>query len=215
MKREAWIMILIVAVVVIGGIVLINVGNQAQLAPVKNAEALARGHSARIGSTEAKVTVVEFGDFQCPACLAAEPIVQQVLERYKDNPQFSFVYRNFPLASIHKNAMLAAEVSLAAKAHGKFWEMHDAFFVTQDEWATSDNSIDLFLGYAGELGLDVNKIRASVEAHEFLSEIEADLADGETLGVPGTPTFFINDMRQQSTPSFTDFVQLIETELSK
>src|SRR3989338_3803435 len=174
MKREAWIMILIVAVVVIGGIVLINVGNQAQLAPVKNAEALARGHSARIGSTEAKVTVVEFGDFQCPACLAAEPIVQQVLERYKDNPQFSFVYRNFPLTSI-----------------------------------------DLFLGYAGELGLDVNQIRASVEAHEFLSEIEADMADGETLGVPGTPTFFINDMRQQSTPSFTDFVQLIETELSK
>ena len=208
-------MIVIVAVIVVGGIVLINIGNNAANAPVENTDTLARPENARIGPADAKVTVVEFGDFQCPACRAAEPIVQQVLSRYKDNPNFSFVYRNFPLTSIHKNALLASEISLAAKAQGKFWEMHDRLYVTQDQWATSDNALDMFLGYAGEPGLDVNEMRSSVEAQEFTSEIQTDVDDGAVLRVPGTPTFFVNGMRQQSTPTFAEFTELIETELQK
>src|SRR5690606_29220292 len=113
---------------------------------------LIREHNTMTGSLDAKVTVVEFGDMQCPACASAHPVVKQIINEYGDNPDFNFVFRHFPLSSIHPHAQISAEAVEAAGDQGKFWEMHDLLFTRQSEWASGGNPLDKFVAYAGELG---------------------------------------------------------------
>jgi protein-disulfide isomerase len=147
------------------------------------------------GSAQPKVTLVEFADFECPACGAAFPVVKQVVAKYQND--LRYVFRHFPLDQ-HKNARLAAQAAEAAGAQGKFWEMHDLLFQNQ-----STLSPDVINGLGIELKLDMEKFTQEVTAEAYKAKIEKDLTDGQTLGVNSTPTFYLNG-KKLSLFSFTD-----------
>lgn len=202
-------------IILIGGVFLVSItspkssGGDSQKADEK---LLVRDNSHKIGTSSASVTVVEFGDFQCPACGASHPIVKQILNDYKD--KITFVYRHFPLP-VHKNAKPAAEAAEAAGAQAKFWEMFDLLFENQTKWAESDNPEDLFLKYAKELKLDMNKFKSDIQKNAFEDRIRQDQSDGNKLNINSTPTFFINRKMYAGTLSYNEFKSKIEQELRK
>lgn len=161
------------------------------------------------GAKDGKVTLVEFGDFQCPACAAFEPIVRQVMADNKDTVKFSF--RHFPLTQIHKNALLAAKASEAAGLQGKFWEMHDILYDKQDEWGEALNAREFIMIYANTLKLDAKKFTTDLESKVLEDKILAEFREGMKLGVQGTPTFFLNGKKIEDTPrNLADFNKLIK-----
>lgn len=163
----------------------------------------------------AKVTVVEFGDFQCPACAQALPAVDQMLKQYQNNKDFNFVFRQFPLNDLHPYAQLAAEASEAAGAQGKFWPMYDEIYKNQPAWAASASApVAAFVSYAQGLGLDVNKFQADLTAHVYAARVSADLKDGNAAKVDATPTFFVNGQRFVGIPS-SDFQNAISAALKQ
>ncbi len=139
---------------------------------------------------EGSITLVEFSDFQCPACLSIQAPLKQILAKYEGKVQF--VYRHFPLSSIHKNAQMAAQVSEAAHQQGKFFEMHDKLFETQASWQGLSDPKDTFKGYAKELGMDENKFATDLESQSTKDVINTDLLATTRYRLTGTPTFFIN-----------------------
>lgn len=179
---------------------------------VADPKILVREDSYKIASDSAKVTVVEFSDFQCPACQAAQPVVKQVLTDYQG--RINFIYRHFPLTQ-HKNAFAAALASEAAGEQGKFWEMHDKLFDTQENWELSDKPTEVFEGYAQELELDIDKFRADRDSRELSDKIKRDTGDALALGVNSTPTFFINGIKTPGVLSYSDFKSKLDSELAK
>ena len=141
-----------------------------------------------IGSPTAPVTLVEYGDYECPHCGRAHPIVKEVLRALGDEIQF--VYRHFPLARIHPHAEPAAETAEAAGQFGKFWEMHDLLFEHQDALEGED-----LIAYAEALGINGAAAARALMTGQFREKVRADFASGVRSGVNGTPTFFINGMR--------------------
>jgi protein-disulfide isomerase len=160
------------------------------------------------GAKDGKVTLVEFGDFQCPACAAYEPIVRQVLEDNKNIVKFT--YRHFPLTQIHKNALLAAKATEAAALQGKFWEMHDILYSKQGEWGNSLNARDFMMTYATTIGVSVEKFAADLESKSIEEKILAEYREGVRLGVQGTPTFFINGKKMEGPKDLASFNKLIK-----
>lgn len=203
--------------IVIGGAVFLSKSNpqqsQAVDTPSVETTTLVTDSSNKIGPADAKVTVVEFSDFQCPGCAAAYPALEQAIEQYKD--KVLFVYRHFPLETIHKNAQLASLSAEAAGAQNKFWEMSDMLFVNQEKWSNESNAKDIFISYAKELQLDEEKFTQDLENNELSDKINNDYSDGLKAGVNSTPTFFINGVRYPAVFSFEELKQIIETELNK
>lgn len=159
---------------------------------------LLEGATHTFGPEEAQVTVVEFSDFQCPACKASEPVVAQLKNNYGDTVKF--VYRHFPLDSIHPNARLAAQASEAAADQGKFWEYHDLLFAEQEKWAgiaDKQQLLDTFGAYAEQLQIDKASFLEKIEAQEVVERVTSDAALGNALQVNSTPTFYVNG--QQTT----------------
>jgi protein-disulfide isomerase len=140
------------------------------------------------GSAEAPVTLLEYGDYECPYCGKAYPLVKQVQEALGDRLRFAF--RNFPLNTVHPHASIAAQAAEAAGAQGKFWEMHDLLFEHQDDLADAD-----LVQYALKLGLEVYRFEADLSSEAFAARVREDFRSGVRSGVNGTPTFFINDVR--------------------
>ena len=140
------------------------------------------------GNKSAKVTLVEYGDYQCPDCLQAFPIMIDIQEYMGD--KMRLVFRNFPLSTVHPDAEYAAEAAEAAGAQGKFWEMHDFLFEHQSEL----ENVPL-LEYAAEIGLDTDRFERDLETHVFAARVREDFQSGVKSGVNGTPTFFINGFR--------------------
>ncbi|MDQ3997587.1 MAG: Na+/H+ antiporter NhaA [Gemmatimonadota bacterium] len=140
------------------------------------------------GPADASVTLVEYGDYECPHCASAAGVIGDLLERFGGN--LRFVFRHIPLSDVHPNANLAAEAAEAAGAQGKFWEMHDVLLARQDHLQLSD-----LIRYATELGLDVDAFRTDLDASRFAPRVARDVTSAELAGVTGTPTFFINDRR--------------------
>lgn len=164
------------------------------------------------GNPDAQVTIVEFSDFECPACKATTPLVEQVFRQYEDSVQL--VYRHLPLDSIHFNARTAAQAAEVAYTEGAFWEMHDFLFDTQQEWSkiTDDSDlIEFFTVEAEELGIDKAVFLEKMESDAIKDAVSADVAQATTLGVQATPTFFVNGVQ---TPA-QDLAQAIEAELAK
>jgi protein-disulfide isomerase len=148
---------------------------------------IAQGDAPAFGPADAKVTIVEFSDFQCPFCSRAATATKQVKEKYGDKVRF--VFRQFPL-SFHKDAHLAAQASLAANAQGKFWEYHDKLFENQK--ALDRASLEK---YAQELGLNMAEFKKALDEKTYADEVDADFKLGEEIGVDGTPTMFLNGKR--------------------
>jgi protein-disulfide isomerase len=145
------------------------------------------------------VTLVEFSDFQCPACSAVQPMLTQLLTKYQG--KVKFVYRYFPLVSIHKNAQMSAQAAEAAGLQGKFWEMHDKLFITQTAWEGIADPKEIFVGYARDLGLDTTKFATDLVSAPVVDEVNADSAAATRYNLQGTPTFFVNGVN-------TDFAQI-------
>ncbi len=159
------------------------------------------------GASAGTVTLVEFADFQCPACAAYEPLVRKAVE---DNPTIlKVVFRHFPLTAIHSNALLAAKASEAAGLQGKFWEMHDILFDNQKDWANTLSARSLFIEYAKSLSLDEKKFESDINSKAIEEKILAEYQEGVKLGVQGTPTFFINGEKIESPRSIEAFNKLI------
>jgi protein-disulfide isomerase len=146
------------------------------------------------GNKSAKVTLIEYADFQCPSCAAAYPVLNNLKEKYKEDVQF--VFRNFPLISIHPNAFSAARAAEAASKQDKFWEMHDKLFETQNLWGQiSTNQQTTFEGYAKELGLNLEQFRADYSSEDVANKINRDASSGSQFSVQGTPTFILNGQK--------------------
>jgi protein-disulfide isomerase len=140
------------------------------------------------GPAEAPVTLVEYGDFECPYCGLAYPIVKQLERRGGD--KLRVVFRNFPLSNMHPHAAGAAEAAEAAGAQGKFWEMHDLLFEHQDRLERPDLE-----AYAERIGLDMVRFRKELDTHAMAERVREDFRSGIRSGVNGTPSFFINGRR--------------------
>lgn len=177
--------------------------------PVDN-KVLVRSDSNKAAVPNAKVTLVEFGDFQCPACGAAHPIVTQILQEYKG--KVNFVFRNYPLP-MHPNAMIAAEAAEASGAQGKYFDMYNALYSNQKEWSDSKKPLDIFLKYANTIGLDKDKFQKDVESKRFEAKIKKDVADGDAVSVQATPTFFINGVKQTGGLPYDEFKAKIDLAL--
>jgi protein-disulfide isomerase len=141
-----------------------------------------------IGPETAKVTVVEYGDYECPYCGAAHPVTKALQQALGD--ELRFAYRHFPLSQIHPHSYQAAEAAEAAGAQDRFWEMHDMLFENQRRLSTQD-----LLAYAGALGLELEPFAADLAEHRHAPKIREDFLSGVRSGVNGTPTFFINGVR--------------------
>lgn len=141
-----------------------------------------------LGPATAPVTLVEYGDYECPHCGRAHPIVNALLEHLGD--QLRFVFRHFPLATIHPHAQNAAEAAEAAGAQGQFWEMHDVLFENQD--VLDDEAL---VQYAVALGLDPRRFIGELGNHVHTPRVREDFLSGARSGVNGTPTFFVNGVR--------------------
>ena len=146
----------------------------------------ARDHAQ--GPADAPVTLVEYGDYECPHCGRAYPIVKEVQRRL--GAKLRFVFRNFPLNESHPHAQHAAEAAEAAGALGQFWEMHDALF--EHQRALDDAHL---VGYATRLGLDAGTFEQALQTHQHKARVREDFISGVRSGVNGTPTFFINGVR--------------------
>ncbi len=145
------------------------------------------------GPEEAPVTIVEFSDFQCPACRSVQPLVESILQNYPN--QVRLVYRHFPLTSIHPNAPLAAQAAEAAAEDGKFYEYHDLLFARQEEWSEigSQDELKERLGaYAEELSIDKASFLEKIESDHIKALVAEDVTAGSQLNVQATPTFYVN-----------------------
>lgn len=157
---------------------------------------------------QARVTVVEFVDYQCPYCQEAAPIVRSLMLKYQD--QVRFVIRDFPLPSLHDRAFDAAEAAGCAEEQGKFWPMHDWLYANQDKLTRP-----AFDQAARSLGLDQTTFDACLDSHRRLAEIRQDQADGNRAGVVGTPTFFLDGHRLEGVIPSETFEKLIAAELAR
>jgi protein-disulfide isomerase len=163
------------------------------------------GTSPSLGPKDAKITIVEFSDYQCPFCSQAEPLIAQVMEAYPK--QVQRVYKQFPLTSIHPNAMPASKAAIAAGKQGKFWEMHEKLFANARE-LTADN----FKKWAGELKLDVAQFEKDMASPEVQTAVDTEMREARAADVTGTPTIFVNGKRLQQR-SFEGFKAAIDSEL--
>ncbi|OGZ32769.1 MAG: hypothetical protein A3H02_02030 [Candidatus Niyogibacteria bacterium RIFCSPLOWO2_12_FULL_41_13] len=161
------------------------------------------------GKKEAKNTLIEYSDFQCPACGLYYPLLKQLSREFGEN--MMFVYRHFPLQQ-HKNAKPAAYASEAAGKQDKFWEMHDLIFENQDEWSakSDDKAKEIFIKYAGSLNLNIEKFKNDLNLEEINKKVESDFQSGLKLKVNATPTFFLNGEKLQNPRSYDELKNIIQ-----
>jgi protein-disulfide isomerase len=157
------------------------------------------------GEAHAPITLLEYGDYECPHCGLAHPIVKRVLLYFGE--RLRFVFRNFPLKEIHPNAEAAAETAEYAAAKERFWEMHDGIFENQGAIG-----LPLFFELAERLDLSVPDLRTALANQEYVPRVREDFRGGVRSGVNGTPTFFINGRRHDGPTEFEDLVEAIERE---
>ena len=179
--------------------------------PIKNTNALIHPDSPEINA-HSKVTLVEFGDFECPACGAEYPVVTQLLQNYKG--KINFVFRNFPLPQ-HVNAPEAAEAAEAAKAQGNFFGMFNLLYSNQNTWADAKDPTSYFITYAKALHLNLNKFESDVKNKAYAKIIQQDINDGYAVGVDATPTFYLNGVPFQGVLPYSDFQTAINKDLQK
>jgi protein-disulfide isomerase len=159
------------------------------------------------GNASSTVTLVEYSDFQCPACRAYAGMIKQLEGEF--GGKIAFIYRNFPLYQIHPNADLAARAAESAGRQGKFWEMHDVLFDRQDVWAKLLNPTGKFVEYATELGLNAEQFKKDIENEEIAKSIADDYQSGTKIGVTGTPTFVFNGVKIPRNPDSIDAFRAI------
>lgn len=160
-------------------------------------------YAPTLGNPSADITIVEFSDFSCPFCKASFSSIRRLLETYPD--RIHFVYRHFPLESIHPNAKLYSHASMCANEQGKFWELHDKLFQEQDS-VTPEALVEI----ARSIGIDSNKFLSCQSSGRWYDEIEQDLADAIQLGGRGTPTWSVNGQLVQGVISYENWELILD-----
>jgi protein-disulfide isomerase len=173
--------------------------------PIFRADVVTAGAYGK-GPTRAPIELVEFSDFHCPFCRRVEPTVEQVLKKY--DGKIRFVYKDFPLDSLHPQARAAAEAARCAGEQGKYWEFHGKVYE-----GPADASASTMLVYANDIGLDVGKFEACRSTRKYQTQVQADVAEGTKLGVNGTPGFFINGRFLSGAQPLEAFSKIIDEEL--
>lgn len=198
MSKKAWIIFVAICVVVLGALVYSSNSKRVDVGSV-DSNSIIKGTADNgniadhvFGKADSKVMLVEYGDYQCPGCASAYPVAKSLSEKYKD--QLAFVFRNFPLTSIHPNAKAAAGAAEAAGLQGKFWEMHDQLYESQDSWKSLNSSTrgEYFKNIALKLGVDGNKYDTAYTSKDVSNKIAFDMELGKKVKVSGTPTFYLN-----------------------
>jgi protein-disulfide isomerase len=195
MDKTKWIIFTLIVVAFFGGIVWISKQNEANSSFNGDANKVIQEGAIpdhTYGVKEQKVTFIEYGDYQCPGCGSMYEPVKAMVEQYKG--KVTFVFRNLPLTNIHPNALAAATAAEAAGLQGKFWEMHDALYQSQDAWkdASVTQREGVFTGYASQLGLNVDQFKKDLTDQKVIDKINRDRSTARKLGVDSTPTFVLN-----------------------
>jgi len=172
---------------------------------------LATPKSRQTGDPRAKVTIVEYSDFQCPSCASVDPTVHKYLELYKG--KIRLIYKYYPLPRIHENAMTSAHAAECAASQDHFWPYHDRLFETQLSWAKLQDPATSFMAIAEEVHLDIQKFQACYADPSPLKIIEADSQEAQAHQITSTPTFFIGDDRLVGSVVVTDGARAIEKAL--
>ncbi len=214
MKTETKILIGVLIfslLLMFGAVMLLNRPNK----PTASSQILQIDYSKgqKIGSDSAKVKLIEFSDFQCPACLAYEPTVKTIVDENKANPDFQYIYRHFPLKQ-HVHSREAANLAEYAASQNKFWQMHDKLFETQEKWAILPEVGDYFADLGKQVGLDEVGVREAVKNSLFNAQINEDIAEGGRLGLQATPTFYLNG-RVLNLKSVADLKVEVDAQLKK
>lgn len=203
--RNTVVFLIVVAGLVFGGLRLL--GSKPQALVEVSPEDWVKGEDL------AQVTLIEYSDFQCPACAAYYPLINQIKDDFGDN--LKLVYRHFPLTSIHKNALVSAQAAEAAGLQGKFWEMHNALFEHQADWSELDDPTSKFIEYATNLELDIEKFANDLASDEVNQKVKDDLDSALDLKINATPTFFMNGKRITNPKNYDAFKSLIEKEINE
>ena len=215
MSKEAKILTAVLVIVVGAMIGLFALANKSDNTPAPKGDKtkIIRDNSHKTGS--GSVQLVEFGDYQCPACGAAYPNIKQIMKDY--DGKVTLYFRNFPLTQIHQNAMMGAEAAEAAGAQGKYWQMHDALYDNQKEWGelNGTEAEDKVLGYAKGLGLDTDKMKSDIDNEKYKQVIQQDMADGNALGINATPTLYVNGTQVQGGYDYNTIKAAIDSALKK
>lgn len=164
------------------------------------------------GPKNAKATLIEYSDFQCPTCGLYYPLVKQLTQAYKG--RVNFVYRMFPLENVHKNAFVAGQAAYSAQLQGKFAQMEDQLFTKQSEWSDLPDPKQKFVEYAKQAGLDTAKFEADFDSDAVKKEVSRQRDGAISIGVQGTPTFFLNGKMLSNPQGYDDFKKLIDQALS-
>jgi protein-disulfide isomerase len=174
---------------------------------------LATPKTRQLGDPHARLVIVEYSDFQCPACARVQPTVHSFLELYKGRVRFAFKY--YPLTQIHKNAINSAHAAQCATEQNQFWPYQDRLFDTQKQWETLANPTTNYLAIAQEVHLDLDRFTRCYEDPSSLGPIAQDQAEGKQRGIYSTPTFIIGDQRLVGNVFISDGARAIEKALRK
>jgi protein-disulfide isomerase len=210
MSKNFWIAL---AVVVLGLFAILKLTGGETAAPKSakyaNGNVLElKSEDHKAGAGNKKVSIIEYGDFQCPSCGRFYPLLEETRKEYGDD--ITFVFRHFPITSIHKNAQASSRAAEAAGKQGKFFEMYSKLYETQEAWSESGSAQSIFEDYASKLGLDVAKFKTDYVSEEINSIIAADLESGKKVGVTGTPSIFINGKQIENPADLASFKKLID-----
>jgi protein-disulfide isomerase len=168
---------------------------------VMTPEQLQRVPGISQGQPNAPVVVMEFADFQCPACMQFATYSKPLMKDYVDNGTVRFVWYDYPLVEQHQNAMLAARAGRCANDQNQFWALHDALFARQTEWAEANDAANRFIGYAQQAGLDRAAFSQCLRSDKYQREVSESRQLGSSFGVRGTPSIFVNGKRLEGYPT--------------
>lgn len=209
-RRRRWFLwgglIAVLVVIVIGASRLANTGSPVDR-PLLSNDTIEEGEWTK-GNPEASIVLIEYSDFQCPACGLFFPAVKELSEQYADD--VLVVYRHYPLRSIHEHAQLAGQAAEAAGMQGKFWEMHDILFERQGEWSSGLGQKATFTRYAQELGIDVERFKEDLTSDGARDAVNRGYISAVAAGINSTPTFFLNGKPVSASPNVSAFAELID-----
>ncbi len=200
MSKIGWIIFSAVVVILLGGLIVwtrmanppIDVSNVENNSIIAASDQNGNIADHVRGNDSGEVILIEYGDFQCPSCGGAAPYVKELEEEYGES--VTFIFRNFPLTTIHPNARAASAVAEAAGLQGQYWEMHDLLYEKQGEWSSlsTGDRTSVFESYADSLGLDIARFNTDLTSSAVNQKISFDQALGKSLSVNATPTFYLN-----------------------
>jgi protein-disulfide isomerase len=197
-SKKAWIIFAAVCIVLLGGLVYLSSKDKVDVGSIDVSKVqAASAQSGNIadqvfGKRDSKVVLIEYGDFQCPGCGSAHPNIKAVTDKYRE--QIAFVFRNFPLASIHPNARAAAAAAEAAGLQGRYWDMHDMLYENQSDWGSlgAEERTVFFTEYAKDLQLNLGTFKTDLAGSNVNQKISFDQALGKKANVTATPALFLN-----------------------